>query len=182
MLRVGAVQLEPVIGDVDTNLDASQRLVHQAAQQGAQWELPPAFFTTGMGFLPELATAAQPLDGPAVAMMQGLARELDITLGGCFLCADTDGGGSAVRGVQPLAHSAPATFPRRPGRRRLVHLGHPRNRALDAKTRVDLPTTTARHRHRAADAKISRSGGLDGGRRIGTCDLRVSATTRQHGG
>jgi hypothetical protein len=29
-----------------------------------------------MGFLPELATAAQPLDGPAVAMMQGLAREL----------------------------------------------------------------------------------------------------------
>jgi predicted amidohydrolase len=31
MLRVGAVQLEAVIGDVDTNLDASQRLVHQAA-------------------------------------------------------------------------------------------------------------------------------------------------------
>lgn len=91
MLRVAAVQLEPVIGDVEANLDASQRLVRRAAREGAQWVLLPEFFTTGMGFLPALATTALPRDGAASAMLHDLARELDITVGGSFLCADADG-------------------------------------------------------------------------------------------
>ena len=34
---------------------------------------------------------ALPPDGPATQMLQRLAREFDITVGGSFLCADADG-------------------------------------------------------------------------------------------
>jgi predicted amidohydrolase len=90
-VRVAAVQLEPRIADVGANLDACERLADRAAAEGAQWIVLPEFFTTGMGFVPELAGAALAPDGAATELLLGLAARHGATVGGSFLCRDPDG-------------------------------------------------------------------------------------------
>src|SRR5918997_4579863 len=89
--RVAAIQLEAVVGDVEANLAACQRLADAAALEGAEWIILPEFFTTGMGFLPELAPHSLPPDGPATALLSALARRHGAVVGGSFLCQDVDG-------------------------------------------------------------------------------------------
>lgn len=83
--------MEPVLADVDANLEAAERLVDQAAAGGAEWIVLPEFFTTGMAFVPELADAGLPPDGVATEFLSGLARRHEATVGGSFLCRDVDG-------------------------------------------------------------------------------------------
>lgn len=90
-MRVAAVQQEPVLGDVARNLAACQRLGEEAGDAGAELIVLPEFFTTGMGFVPELAEASLPLRGPATDLLQHLARRYDAIVGGSFLCRDEDG-------------------------------------------------------------------------------------------
>lgn len=90
-MRVAAVQQEPVVGDVARNLAACERLGEEAGEAGAELIVLPEFFTTGMGFIPELAEASLPLRGPATDLMQHLARRYGATVGGSFLCRDEDG-------------------------------------------------------------------------------------------
>src|SRR6266487_4964969 len=90
-MRVAAIQLETVIGDVDANLAACQRLADTAAHEGARWIILPEFFTTGMGFFPELSQHSLPPDGPATALLSALAKRHDVVVGGSFLCKDLDG-------------------------------------------------------------------------------------------
>jgi predicted amidohydrolase len=90
-MRVAAVQLEPRIGDVAANLEACERLADAAAAEGAEWIVLPEFFTTGMGFFPELADAALRPDGEATDLLLALARRHGATVGGSFLCRDPDG-------------------------------------------------------------------------------------------
>jgi predicted amidohydrolase len=90
-MRVAAVQLEPRIADVPANLEACERLADQAAAAGAEWIVLPEFFSTGMGFLPELAGAALRPDGEATQLLLDLARRHGATVGGSFLCRDPDG-------------------------------------------------------------------------------------------
>jgi predicted amidohydrolase len=89
-MRVAAVQLEVALGDVERNLSECERLARDAARRGAELVALPEFFTTGVAFLPELAGAALPPDGAATAMLERVAREEDIWLGGSFLCRDAD--------------------------------------------------------------------------------------------
>ncbi len=44
-----------------------------------------------MGFIPALAEAALPFDGPATELLSRLARRFEATVGGSFLCRDEDG-------------------------------------------------------------------------------------------
>lgn len=90
-MRVAAVQLESVIGDVGANMAACERLADEAAREGAEWIILPEFFTTGMGFLPELAQHSLPPDGPATGLLSSLARRHGAAVGGSFLCQDSDG-------------------------------------------------------------------------------------------
>jgi predicted amidohydrolase len=90
-MRVAAIQLETIIGDVEANLTACQRLAEEAAHEGAEWIILPEFFTTGMGFLPELAQHSLPPDGPATTLLSALAMRHEAVVGGSFLCRDTDG-------------------------------------------------------------------------------------------
>jgi predicted amidohydrolase len=90
-MRVAAVQLEPRIGDVAANLDACEQLADEAAAAGAEWIVLPEFFTTGMGFVPELAGAALRPDGEATELLLALARRHGAVVGGSFLCRDPDG-------------------------------------------------------------------------------------------
>src|SRR5215212_4350428 len=62
-MRVAAVQLQPVIGDIDANLAACERLADRS--------LPP--------------------DGVATKLLLSLARRHGAAVGGSFLCRDADG-------------------------------------------------------------------------------------------
>ncbi|MGB7587986.1 MAG: carbon-nitrogen hydrolase family protein [Solirubrobacterales bacterium] len=90
-MRVAAVQLEVELGNIERNLDECERLAGEAARQGAELVALPEFFTTGAAFVPELAGAALPPDGPATAMLRRVAAAEGIWLGGSFLCRDDDG-------------------------------------------------------------------------------------------
>src|SRR4051794_24713804 len=90
-LRVAAIQLEVKIGDVPANLAMCEQLLNQAGEAGAQWIILPEFFTSGMGFTPELKGAALPLDGPATQLLQSTAKRFGAQVGGSFLCRDSDG-------------------------------------------------------------------------------------------
>jgi len=73
-MRVAAIQLESVLGDIDANLAACEQLAEMAALEGAEWIILPEFFTTGMEFLPELAQHSLPPDGLATTLLSALAR------------------------------------------------------------------------------------------------------------
>ena len=90
-MRVGAVQLEAQLADVDANLAACERLADGAAAAGAEAIVLPEFFTTGIGFDERLADAALPPDGAATRLLRELARRHGAIVGGSFLCRDPDG-------------------------------------------------------------------------------------------
>ena len=90
-MRVGAIQLEVKLGDIDHNLGECERLARAAAAEGAQLVALPEFFSTGVAYLPELSAKALPPDGAATSMLTRVAAETGIWVGGSFLCRDTDG-------------------------------------------------------------------------------------------
>jgi predicted amidohydrolase len=90
-VKVAAVQLEPVLGDVAENLRRCESLADEAARRGAELIVLPEFFTTGMAYLDRLADAALPPDGAATQLMLALARRHGATVGGSFVCRDADG-------------------------------------------------------------------------------------------
>src|SRR4051794_34533428 len=89
-MRCAAIQLEAVPADVDANLATTERLVEQAVAAGAQTIALPEFFTTGVGFWPELAHAALAPDGKATELLHSLAQRHDVMIGGSLLIRDTD--------------------------------------------------------------------------------------------
>lgn len=77
-MRAAAIQMNST-ADSAANLQAAERLVRQAAGEGAQLAvLPEKWLVLGSG--EELRAGAEPLDGPAVTQMRELARELGIDL------------------------------------------------------------------------------------------------------
>lgn len=90
-LRVAAVQLEPVVGDVEANLDRAERLARRAADAGAEMIVLPEFFTTGMAFLAQVGGGALPADGAATEMLARVASAKRVMVGGSFLCRGPDG-------------------------------------------------------------------------------------------
>jgi predicted amidohydrolase len=90
-VRAAAIQLEARVADVDSNLEAAERLADRAGADGAECIVLPEFFTTGIGFVPELADAALAPDGEATELLQALARRHGALVGGSFLCRDSDG-------------------------------------------------------------------------------------------
>jgi predicted amidohydrolase len=90
-MRAAAIQLETRLADVAANLDACERLASDAAAAGAEWIALPEFFTTGVAFDERLADAALAPDGAAWQLMRDLATRHGATVGGSFLCRDSDG-------------------------------------------------------------------------------------------
>ncbi len=90
-MRIAAVQLEPIVGDVAENLRRCRALGDEAGASGAEWIVLPEFFSTGMGFAEELAGAALPVDGAGMELLQELAGRHSAVVGGSFICRDDDG-------------------------------------------------------------------------------------------
>jgi len=89
-LRIAAIQLHSEIGDVKKNLLNCEQLADAAGKAGAKWIVLPEFFTTGMGFTPQLKNTALPADGPATELLLSIARRYQANVGGSFLCRDAD--------------------------------------------------------------------------------------------
>ncbi len=77
-MRAAAVQLNST-GDYERNLEVAERLVRDAAGDGADLVVLPEKWTV-LGDAETLRAAAQPLDGPALTAAAGWARELGIHL------------------------------------------------------------------------------------------------------
>jgi deaminated glutathione amidase len=77
-LRVAAIQLNSN-ADKDRNLGATERLVREAAADGAELVALPEKWNLLAGG-EELAAGAEPLDGPSLTAARGWARELGIHL------------------------------------------------------------------------------------------------------
>jgi predicted amidohydrolase len=77
-VRAAAVQLNST-DDTDRNQSTADRLVREAAAQGAQLVVLPEKWTV-LGTAEQMASGAQPLDGPAIHWAQTTARELGIDL------------------------------------------------------------------------------------------------------
>jgi deaminated glutathione amidase len=77
-MRAAAVQLNST-GDYERNLGVAERLVRDAAADGAELVVLPEKWTV-LGNAETLRAAAQPLDGPALTATAGWARDLGIHL------------------------------------------------------------------------------------------------------
>jgi deaminated glutathione amidase len=77
-MRAAAVQLNST-ADYERNLDVAERLVRDAADDGAELVVLPEKWTV-LGDGEALRGAAQPLDGPALTAAAGWARELGVHL------------------------------------------------------------------------------------------------------
>lgn len=98
-VRCAAVQLDPVLGDVDANVAACEAAVTAAAADGAEIVVLPEFFTTGVAFRADIAAGAQPEDGRVTAALCDWALRHDVLLAGSLLVRDPDG---EVRNAQLL--------------------------------------------------------------------------------
>lgn len=77
-MRAAAIQMNST-ADPGANLEAAERLVRQAAgEEAGLVVLPEKWLVLGTG--EELRAGAEPLDGPAVTRMRGLASELGIDI------------------------------------------------------------------------------------------------------
>ncbi len=89
-LRVAAVQMQAVLGDVEANLEKAQQLVCRAFDQGAEWVILPEMFTSAVAFHPKMLDAARPLDGEPMQLLVSLARDHQGVVGGSFLALRGD--------------------------------------------------------------------------------------------
>lgn len=84
-LRAAAIQMAPVLGDVDANMRQAESLVLKAAKLGAQWIVLPEFFTSAAAFHPGMLKTIHPVDGAPSQLLQRLATENKVVVGGSFL-------------------------------------------------------------------------------------------------
>jgi len=70
---------------LDRNLATAERLIRNAAGQGARLVALPELFNTGYVYTPRLAASAEDDNGPTLTWMRRLSRELNIYLAGTLL-------------------------------------------------------------------------------------------------
>jgi N-carbamoylputrescine amidase len=84
-MKVASVQMKAVFADANANLVKAEKLAEEAFRSGAQWVILPEFFTSAMGFSPKMIHAVQPLDGPAMNMLQSMAQKYGGFIGGSYI-------------------------------------------------------------------------------------------------
>mgnify|MGYP001821338842 FL=1 len=83
-IKAAAIQMDALVGDVEANLEQAEKLIEQAAEQGAQLVVLPELFSTGYEYTDRVYAWSEPLDGPTATWIARTARRLKIHLVGCF--------------------------------------------------------------------------------------------------
>jgi predicted amidohydrolase len=85
-VRVAAVQMHAVLGEVAVNLENAEHWVRLALREGAQWIVLPEFFTTAIALHPtKLVNAYRTLEGVPMQLLKTLAAEGRAHVAGSFL-------------------------------------------------------------------------------------------------
>ncbi|MCG6943006.1 MAG: carbon-nitrogen hydrolase family protein [Thiohalocapsa sp.] len=84
-IKAAAVQMAPKLGNAAANLAQAERLAREAIAAGADWIVLPEMFTSAAAFHPDMLTAIHPIDGAPARLLQDLARQHHLTIGGSFL-------------------------------------------------------------------------------------------------
>lgn len=80
-IQLALIQFESILGKPEENRNKAETMIRAAAKKGAELICLPELFSTGYNLsvigkdMPQLA---EPLDGPTVTKMQGLAKELGV--------------------------------------------------------------------------------------------------------
>jgi predicted amidohydrolase len=81
MMKVAAIQMDPILFDRKSNLEKIAALAHQASLQGARLAVYPECAVTGYALTPdEAAHIAEPIPGPTSDMFVKLCAETDLTI------------------------------------------------------------------------------------------------------
>ena len=88
ILKVAVVQLDVTPAPTPERLVRAERLIVQAAQDGAQLIALPEVFNTGYRYTDENFQRAEPLDGPTITWMRDISARLNIHLAGSILLRD----------------------------------------------------------------------------------------------
>ncbi len=86
-MRLAAVQFFATPFALERNLHTAERLVRDAAEQGAAVVALPEMYNTGYVYSSRLAQAAEGPEGPTLRWMTRLSAELGVVLGGALLLA-----------------------------------------------------------------------------------------------
>lgn len=84
-LNAAAIQMETHVGDVNYNLELTERMVREAAKQGAHLIALPEFFTSAVTPDDRPYSAVLGASNKAVDLLQRLSSELNIWVGGSLL-------------------------------------------------------------------------------------------------
>ena len=74
-MKVATIQMEAELANVDSNLKMAERLAEDAFRDGAELVLIPEFFTTAMGFHPNMCDTVRKIDGKPLQMMKNIAAK-----------------------------------------------------------------------------------------------------------
>ncbi len=90
MMKLAALQMQSVCGDVAANLDRVARAAKEAASKGATLLITPELGLTGYGAGDAIRALAEPVDGPIVRRLMEISRESGIALIAGFAERDGD--------------------------------------------------------------------------------------------
>ena len=85
--KVAAIQLNADFADVTANLRQAERRISEAARQGAALAILPEFFTSAIGFAPQMLTVAAQ-NAPVTGWMTQMAARYRCMVGGSYLVFD----------------------------------------------------------------------------------------------
>lgn len=86
-MKVAAIQLNAEFANVAANLQQAEKAISAAAQQGAKIVVLPEFFTSAIGFAPQMLTVAAQ-NAPVTGWMAEMAARYQCMLGGSYLIFD----------------------------------------------------------------------------------------------
>ena len=90
-LRAAAIQMEPELANLGSNLAQAEKLIAEAIRQKAQWIILPEMFTTAAAFHPNMHQAIAPIDGEPHQLITSYAKKYNVVIGGSFLAKQEHG-------------------------------------------------------------------------------------------
>jgi len=84
-LKVAAVQMKAILGNVEANLKSVKQLASNAFNDGAELVILPEFFTSAVGFHPKMLDVVRPINGEPFQLLNLLAKKYNGVIGGSFI-------------------------------------------------------------------------------------------------
>ncbi len=100
-LTLAAIRMDAAPAPTESRLARAEKLVAQAAAQGAQIAVLPEVFNTGYEYHDQNYALAEPIDGQTVSWMKSAARQRNLYLTGTLLLREPDGIYNAMLLVAP---------------------------------------------------------------------------------